>query len=181
MSRIGKKPIQIPEKVSVDYNSKPNVLVKGPKGEINFQLHPLVDIEVEESVLSVKADYENDSTAKAMMGTTQAILQNMVTGVSNGFTKQLNLVGVGYRASVSGRTLNMNLGFSHPIEFLLPEEVNARVQANTQIILESCDKQVLGEICAKIRQLRPPEPYKGKGILFENEVIRRKAGKTGKK
>lgn len=181
MSRIGKKPIQIPEKVSVDYNSKPNVLVKGPKGEINFQLHPLVDIEVEKSVLSVKADHENDSTAKAMMGTTQAILQNMVTGVSNGFTKQLNLVGVGYRASVSGRTLNMNLGFSHSIEFLLPEEVNARVQANTQIILESCDKQVLGEICAKIRQLRPPEPYKGKGILFENEVIRRKAGKTGKK
>ena len=181
MSRIGKRPIQIPEKVIINYNSNRNLSVKGPKGELNLQVHPLVDLDVQEAVLCVKADHENDSTAKAMMGTTQAILQNMVTGVSTGFTKKLNLVGVGYRASVSGQTLNMNLGFSHPIEFPLPDMITAKVTANTQVTLESCDKQLLGEICARVRRLRPPEPYKGKGILFEGEVIRRKAGKTGKK
>lgn len=179
MSRIGKRPISVPKNVDVKIEN--NVVhIKGPKGNMSFELPPMVDIRVEENVLSVQADYENNRRAKTMMGTTQSTLQNMVVGVTQGFQKQLNLVGVGYRAAVSGNQLELNLGFSHPIRFAVPESVSVTISGN-QITLESCDKQVIGQVAANIRKLRPPEPYKGKGILFVNEIIRRKAGKAGKK
>lgn len=180
MSRIGKRPITISDGVNVALNDR-IIEVKGPKGALKFSLPELVELDIQDKVISVQADYENDKRAKAMMGTTQAIISNMVTGVTKGFQKQLNLIGVGYRASVSGNELELSLGFSHYIKYKLPEGVTAKVQANTQIHLESCDKQLIGQVAADIRTYRPPEPYKGKGILFEGETIRRKAGKSGKK
>ncbi len=179
MSRIGKRPISIPDKVTITYQNK-QLEIKGPKGTLQFVIPELVELDIQEKVMSLQADYENDAKAKALMGTAQAIVKNMVFGVTEGFRKQLNLVGVGYRASVSGNKLEMNLGYSHPIGFTLPEGVTAKVEANTQIILESCDKQLVGQVAADIRCFRPPEPYKGKGILFAGEVIRKKAGKAGK-
>jgi large subunit ribosomal protein L6 len=179
MSRIGKRPIELPKNVEVK-TTEQQVCIKGPKGTMTFEFSDMVQIEVQDNVLLVKADYENDRRAKCLMGTTQSILQSMVRGVTEGFQKQLNLVGVGYRAAVSGKILELNLGYSHPIQFPIPETVSVKV-SGTQITLESCDKQLIGQVAANIRKLRPPEPYKGKGILFVNEVIRRKAGKAGKK
>lgn len=179
MSRVGKRPIELEDKVNVTYGNR-EIELKGPKGTLKFALPDLVDLDVQEKTISVQADYENSTKAKALMGTTRAIIANMVEGVSKGFVKQLNLVGVGYRASVSGNKIELNLGYSHPINYTLPEGVKAKVQANTQIILESCDKQLIGQVAANIRTYRPPEPYKGKGVLFAGEVVRKKAGKSGK-
>ncbi|MBF0279603.1 MAG: 50S ribosomal protein L6 [SAR324 cluster bacterium] len=179
MSRIGKRPIVLTENVNISYKNR-ELEVKGPKGTLKFVVPDLVDLDIQEKNINVQADYENDKKAKALMGTTQALISNMVTGVSQGFQKQLNLVGVGYRAAVTGNKLELNLGFSHPIHFELPEGVQAKVEANTKILLESCDKQLIGQVAANIRVFRPPEPYKGKGILFEGEQIRRKAGKSAK-
>lgn len=180
MSRVGKRPITISDTLEVTYADR-TFAVKGPKGELTFDVPELVDLAIEDGTLTVQADYKNNPEAKMLMGTTQAIIGNMVQGVSEGFTKHLNLVGVGYRASVAGKKLELNLGYSHPINFLLPDGITATVTANTQVVLESCDKQQLGQVAANIRSFRPPEPYKGKGILFKGEVIRRKVGKSGKK
>ncbi|MBF0287198.1 MAG: 50S ribosomal protein L6 [SAR324 cluster bacterium] len=179
MSRIGKRPITIPDKVTLTYQNK-QLEVKGPKGALQFLVPELVELDIQDKEMALQADYENDVKAKALMGTVQALVTNMVIGVTEGFQKQLNLVGVGYRASVSGNKLELNLGYSHPIGFTLPEGVKAKVETNTHIILESCDKQLIGQVAADIRCFRPPEPYKGKGILFAGEVIRKKAGKAGK-
>ncbi len=179
MSRIGKRPIVLIDSVSISYQNR-ELEVKGPKGVLKFVIPELVELDIQEKTLNVQADYENDKKAKALMGTTQALITNMVIGVSQGFQKQLNLVGVGYRASVSGSKLELNLGYSHPIHFDVPEGVQAKVEGNTKIFLESCDKQLIGQVAANIRVFRPPEPYKGKGILFEGEQIRRKAGKSAK-
>ncbi|MBF0236200.1 MAG: 50S ribosomal protein L6 [SAR324 cluster bacterium] len=180
MSRIGKRPVIISKDIKVSFENK-KLAVSGPKGQLEFVVPEKVDIEISEGSLQVIADYQNDVQAKTMMGTTQATITNMVIGVSKGFTKQLNLVGVGYRAALSGNVLELSLGFSHPVKFELPTGIKAVVPANTQIRLESCDKQLLGQVAANIRKFRPPEPYKGKGILFDGEKIRRKVGKTGKK
>ena len=180
MSRIGKKPVLIPKSVQVDLNGR-EVRVKGPKGESQFRLPELVELEVGGESIQVKADYINNKRAKSLMGTTQAVIQNMVTGVSEGFSRQLRLVGVGYRAKVSGRTLEMTLGFSKPVQFELPQYVAAEVESNTLITLTCHDKVVLGQTCAQIRAFRPPEPYQSKGVLYAGERVRRKAGKSGKK
>ena len=180
MSRVGRRPINIPAKVDVSYIDRV-VKLKGPKGTLSFAVPNSVELVVEGNILKVQADYQNDSQAKMLMGTTQATIRNMMLGVTEGYKKQLNLVGVGYRASISGSKLELNLGYSHPVVFQLPEGVKGVVNANTQINLESCDKHLLGQAAANIQSCRPPEPYKGKGILFEGEIIRRKVGKTGKK
>ena len=180
MSRIGRRPIKVPQsvKIQVDENQ---ILVTGPKGKQQISLHEKLQLEQKDDEIKILADYKEDTIARTQMGTLYSILNNMITGVSTGFQKQLRLVGVGYRAAISGKTLELNLGYSHPIKYELPDIVDAKVNASTQIVLESCDKQALGQVAALIKQMRPPEPYKGKGVLFEGEKILRKAGKSGKK
>ena len=180
MSRIGKRPIEVPGNVKVEFKER-SLSCSGPKGELRFDLHELVDLEIADGIIRVQADFLNNARAKAMMGTTQAVIQNMVTGVSEGFTRRLQLNGVGYRAAASGDGLELSLGFSKPVQFPLPKGVAAEVENNTVITLNSHDKVLLGQTCARIRALRPPEPYQGKGVRYEGERVRRKAGKSGKK
>ena len=177
MSRKGKRPIKLVQDVKVAFNNR--VLeVKGPKGELELQTHPDVDLLIDNETLSVIASKENTTTA--MIGTTWKHISNMIHGVSQGFQKQLNLVGVGFRATLNQKELTLNLGHSHPIKYSLPDGISASVDANTKITLESSDKQLLGQISAEIQKFRPPEPYKGKGVLFEGQKLKRKAGKSGK-
>ena len=180
MSRIGKRPIAIPQGVDVAYQER-RIQLKGPKGEHSFAVPEPVDLKIEEDRIEVQADYVNDAGARRMMGTVQSVLQNMVTGVSEGFTRKLRLVGVGYRAAVQGKNMELMLGFSKPVKMTLPEAVSAEVEGNTLITLACHDNVLLGQTAAKIRAFRPPEPYQGKGVLYENEQVRRKAGKAGKK
>lgn len=180
MSRVGKRPITVPQGVNVAYQER-EVHIKGPKGEHRFSVPPPVDLKIDSGVIEVQADYVNDPTARRMMGTVQSVLQNMVTGASEGFSKRLVLVGVGYRASVQGKNLELLLGYSQPVNMVLPDGVTVEMEGNNQIILSCHDNVLLGQTAAKIRKFRPPEPYQGKGILYENERIRRKAGKAGKK
>ena len=179
MSRLGKLPVTFDAKMTVALNG--SVLnVKGPKGEMSYNVPETVNIKLEGQEIAVDVDFTQKELSM-IGGTARAIINNMVLGCSEGFTKNLELVGVGYRAAVKGQDLTLSLGFSHPIEYLLPKHVQAQVEQNNKITLTSCDKQALGQVCAEIRKYRPPEPYKGKGILFAGEQIRRKAGKTGKK
>lgn len=180
MSRIGKKPITLPSGVSAVYQERA-LEVKGPKGRNAFRVPPPVELKIDGGQIVVEADYQNDKRARCLMGTVRAVVQNMVTGVHQGFTRQLKLVGVGYRANLQGRKLELTLGFSRPRQYLLPEGVSAQVEANTSVILTSHDNVLLGQTAANIRALRPPEPYQGKGISYAEERIRRKAGKAGKK
>lgn len=181
MSRVGKRPIAIPKGVDVQYQERV-VRLKGPKGQNQFSVPDLVDLELDGGQIRVKADYLQSARARTLMGTVQACLANMVEGVSQGFTRRLQLVGVGYRAAVQGQNLEMQLGFSHPVKVELPAGVKAQVEGNNNlIVLTSHDNVLLGQTAANIRAIRPPEPYQGKGVLYENERIRRKAGKTGKK
>ena len=181
MSRIGKLPIAIPAGVTIDI--KDNVItVKGPKGELKQSLNPNIKVEVEDNNITV-ARPDDNRESRAQHGLYRALINNMVVGVSEGFKKELEIVGVGYRATMKNpQTLELALGFSHVIYLKLPNEVkgNAVTERNKNplITLESCDKQLLGQICAKIRSFRKPEPYKGKGVKFVGEVIRRKSGKT---
>ena len=186
MSRIGKLPIIIPSGVSVNYDEKTNVItVKGPKGELFQKIDTSIEYKNEEGKITLEVD-ENSSVdykqKQAFHGLYRSLINNMVIGVSEGYKKTLELVGVGYRASNQGNLLEFSLGYSHPIFIQLPKEVKVETKSernqNPIINLESCDKQLLGMICAKIRSFRMPEPYKGKGILFQGEIIRRKSGKT---
>ena len=178
MSRIGKRPIQLVQDVEDKFNNR--VLeVKGPKGELELQTHSDVDLVIENNTLSVIPSNKN-ITKTALIGTTWKHINNMIHGVSQGFKKQLNLVGVGFRAALNKNELVLNLGYSHPIKFSLPDGISASVDANTKITLESSDKQLLGQVSADIQKFRPPEPYKGKGVLFEGQKLKRKAGKSGK-
>ena len=178
MSRIGKRPIKLVPGVEVSFNER-LLSVKGPKGKLELKAHPAIELSIDTENISVTpADLNAPMTP--MLGTTWALITNMIHGVTEGFQKQLNLVGVGYRAAVSQKILELNLGFSHTIKYLLPEGIKATVNANTMILLESSDKQLLGQVSAEIQKFRPPEPYKGKGILFEGVKIKRKAGKSGK-
>ena len=179
MSRIGKMPVTLPKGVEVKINGQ-DVEVKGPKGKLARTFHPLVEITQESDGLKV-APREATQEGRSLWGLSRSLLNNMVVGVSDGFSKVLEVNGVGYRAEVAGSTLKMALGFSHPVEFALPEGISAQVEKNTVITVSGIDRELLGQTCATIRGFRPPEPYKGKGIKYANEFIRRKAGKTGKK
>ncbi|MCU4175831.1 50S ribosomal protein L6 [Carboxylicivirga sp. N1Y90] len=182
MSRIGKAPISIPSGVNVTIKDD-TVTVKGPKGELTQTIHPEMEIKVEDGTLTVTRPNEEKET-RAQHGLYRSLINNMVIGVSEGYKKQLELVGVGYRATNQGQLLELALGFSHPIQLLLPAEIKVEAvtdrKSNPIITLESADKQLLGQVCAKIRSMRKPEPYKGKGVRFKGEEIRRKAGKSAK-
>lgn len=184
MSRIGRKAIPLPKGVTISVDKSNVVTVKGPKGELSHPVHPDITVEVAENGLNVTRPTDQ-KRHKSMHGLYRTLINNMVVGVTAGYTKKMELVGVGYKAECTGNQLDLALGFSHPIIFLLPKEVSAKTEMlrgqNPKIELSSTDKQLLGQVAAKIRSLRPPEPYKGKGIKFEGEVIRRKAGKTGGK
>ena len=176
MSRIGKLPVTIPNgvKVAVDSNG---VCLEGPKGKLQTTLPPDVDVKVEGNV--VRIERRNDERkARAVHGLTRKLIANMAQGVSQGFSRVLDINGVGYRAEVRGQEIHMTLGYSHPVVFPLPPGVSASVERQVIITLTSADRQLLGETAAKIRSLRPPEPYKGKGIKYREEVIKRKAGKA---
>lgn len=177
MSRIGKLPIPIPKEVNVDLNGD-HITVKGPKGKLEQKIVSGVTLNLAEGQLVVNVD-EKLKNSKAMHGLFRALIANMVTGVSKGYERALEIVGVGYRAEVSGRTAIFHLGYSHPINFELPDGIDATVD-KSKVVLSGIDKGLLGETAARIRALRRPEPYKGKGIRYENETIRRKAGKTAK-
>ncbi len=174
MSRVAKSPISLPAGVVVA-NADGMVSVKGPLGELKFGLNKLVAVSVDSNVVSVSSTAE--AVNSAMAGTTRAILNNMVHGVSKGYERKLDLVGVGYRAQAKGSVLSLTLGFSHPLEFDLPEGVSAATPTQTEIVLKAIDKQLLGQVAAKIRGFRPPEPYKGKGVRYSGEQVRQKEAK----
>lgn len=184
MSRIGKLPISIPAGVTVSVDKDNLITVKGPKGELTQKVNSDLNIEIENNVLTLTRPNE-EQTMRAMHGLYRSLLFNMVTGVSEGYRKEMELVGVGYRVSNQGQIVELSLGYTHSIFLQLPNEVKVETKMernkNPLIILESCDKQLLGQVCAKIRSFRKPEPYKGKGIRFVGEQIRRKSGKTAGK
>jgi large subunit ribosomal protein L6 len=186
MSRIGNLPISIPSGVTVSFDEKTNVVtVKGPKGELSQDVNPSIKFENKDGQITLEVDEKSPVDVKqkqAYHGLYRSLINNMVVGVSEGYTKILELVGVGYRVSNTGNLLELSLGYTHPIYMELPKEVTVETKSernqNPLIKLVSADKQLLGMICAKIRSFRMPEPYKGKGVLFQGEVIRRKSGKT---
>ncbi len=177
MSRLGKKIILIPEGVKVE-NKNGQIKVNGPRGELFLKLPPNISLEMDEKNLKVRADNNNLKT-KALHGTVRALIANMVKGVSEGWSKKLELVGTGFRAETSGKKLVLNVGYSHPVEIEAPEGISFRVE-KSEITVEGCDKELVGLIASRIRSVRPPEPYKGKGIKYKDEIIRRKAGKAAK-
>ena len=179
MSRVGKAPIQLPKGVSIDIDGS-TVGVKGPKGELTRTLHPEMNISLEDGVLSVPRP-SDDRQHRSLHGLTRALLNNMVTGVSDGFTKVLLIEGVGYRAEMSGQRLVPYVGYSHPVYFEPDNGISFAVEERgRKVTISGIDKEYVGEIAARVRKQRPPEPYKGKGIRYEGEIVRRKAGKTGK-
>ena len=175
MSRIAKNPITIPDTASVTVDNK-IVKVKGVKGELDFNISSLVSLEINENVITVSYDEENQQSI-ALAGTTRSIVNNMVVGVTEGFEKKLELIGVGYRAKDSGKLLELTLGFSHPIKYQLPDEVEVETPSQTEVVLKSHNKQILGQAAAEIRAFRPPEPYKGKGVRYSDEQVKRKEAK----
>lgn len=180
MSRIGVKPITVPAGVEVTIAEGNFVTVKGPKGTLTKQLDGAMIIKQEENTITVERP-TNNKQHRSLHGLTRTLLDNMVIGVTAGFEKKLELIGVGYRAQKSGNKLVMNLGFSHPVEMEDPEGITVEVPNQTELVIKGIDKQLVGNYSAKIRAWRKPEPYKGKGIRYAGEVVRRKEGKTGKK
>jgi large subunit ribosomal protein L6 len=179
MSRIGKKPIDVPAGVTVTVEGR-NVTVKGPRGTLSRSLPPIVTVKVDGKAVNVTRP--NDETAsKAMHGLTRTLVANMVDGVTKGFQKNLEIIGVGYKAEVKPWGLLMSLGYSHQIEVKAPEGIKLNAPTPTSIVIDGANKEVVGQVAAEIRSLRPPEPYKGKGVKYQGEVVRRKAGKAGGK
>ena len=176
LSRIGKLPIKVPEKVEISYQD--HILsCKGPKGELTRRVHNAMDLEIAEE--EIKVTRPSDSkTHRSLHGLTRSLVSNMVEGVSKGFVRKLEIVGVGYKAEIKGTNLVLNIGYSHPILMAFPSTINATCPSVTEIIIEGADKELVGLIAAKIRSFRKPEPYKGKGIRYSGEYVRRKAGKT---
>ncbi len=177
MSRIGKKPIEVPAKVKVNLGSEGAVTVEGPKGTLSWTLPKAVRAKVEGTTLAIEREGDNRQ-ARALHGLSRALLANMVEGVNEGFKKNLEIQGVGFKAAVQGDKLNLSLGKSHPILFNIPKEVKITVTENTKIAIEGIDKHIVGQTAADIRAYYPPEPYKGKGIRYAGEQVRRKEGKT---
>jgi large subunit ribosomal protein L6 len=175
MTRIANSPITIPNGVEVKVTGA-NTIVKGSKGELSQRLHPAVSLEIKDNVIRVQWD-QLDKEAKAQAGTARAIVNNMVAGVSQGFEKKLTLIGVGYRAQMKGKALNLTLGFSHPIDYKIPDGITIETPSQTEIIVKGIDKQLVGAVSAKIRSYRPPEPYKGKGVRYSDEHVARKEAK----
>ena len=175
MSRIAKAPVTIPSGVDMKVNGN-NLTVKGSKGSLSFDFDSSVSIEIVDNVASMVWN-KDDKKATAQAGTARAIMNNMVTGVSTGFERKLSLVGVGYRAQANGNVLSLSLGFSHPVDFQVPAGVSVETPSQTDIILKGSDKQLLGQVAAKIRAYRPPEPYKGKGVRYADEHVARKEAK----
>ncbi len=181
MSRIGRLPIKVPKEAKINIDGY-NISVQGPKGKLERQIHPNVKVEMEGDTIKVYP-LDKSRATKALHGLTRALIANMVHGVTQGFKKELIVTGVGYKVEVKGKTLVLNLGYSHPIEFPIPEGITAKVDTSKdlRIVLEGSDKELLGLTAARIRAFRPPEPYKGKGIQYSDEVIIRKAGKAAAK
>ena len=179
MSRVGKKPITIPEGTKITYRDR-EITVKGKLGSLSRTIHPAVELAIGKDVITVNMVEENRDS-RALQGLTRSLVANMVTGVSSGFERNLDINGIGYRATLEGSTLVLNLGYSHPINYELPQGISASVDKKNSIKLTGIDKELLGFAAASIRRLRPPEPYKGKGIKYAEEQIQRKAGKTGTK
>ena len=181
MSRIGKLPISLPDKVEVSVSSDNTVTVKGPKGSLSQKIDPDISVKVENGTLTVSRPTEQ-KRHKALHGLYRALINNMVVGVSEGYKKEMEIIGVGYRVENQGNLLTLTIGYSHPVVFYVPSEIKvttAMEKGNPPLVrLEGIDKELLGQVCAKIRSFRKPEPYKGKGIMFKGEQIRRKAGKT---
>lgn len=175
MSRIGKAPVVLPKGVDVAVAGS-EVTVKGSKGSLSHQLHTLVSVNVDDGELKV-APNDNSQAAVALSGTTRALLQNMVTGVSDGFERKLEIVGVGYRAQVQGNKLNLSLGYSHPVEFPIPDGITVECPTQTEVVVRGIDKQQVGQVAANIRAYRRPEPYKGKGVRYSGEQIMKKEAK----
>lgn len=178
MSRIGKKPVTIPSGVTVDYKDE-TLKVKGPKGELVLTIHPKVMVNKTDSEIVVSVKRPENKSERALWGLFRALINNMVTGVTTGFTKILEINGVGYKAAITGNKLVLTLGYSHPIEMIVPAGIEAKIEKNT-ITLTGADRQAVGQFAAIVREQRKPEPYKGKGIKYNDEVIRRKAGKVVK-
>lgn len=178
MSRVGRKPVEIPAGVTVTLNGN-TVTVKGPKGELTRTFHSDIEIKLEDNNVVVNRP-SDEKLHRSLHGTTRAIIANMIEGVSKGFERNLELIGVGYRAQKQGKKLVLNVGYSHPVEIEPEEGLEIEVPANTKISIKGTDKERVGALAANIRDVRPPEPYKGKGIRYEGEQVRRKEGKTGK-
>ena len=178
MSRIGKEPIAIPPKVDVQIEQS-SVKVVGPKGELTQDIVSGIDVRKEDNVIMVERN-SDDPESRSLHGTVRMLINNMVLGVTNGWSKELRIEGVGYRAELKGKDLVLNLGYSHPVTVEAPEDIQFEVESNTEIMIKGVNKQLVGQIAANVRSWRPPEPYKGKGIRYKDEYARRKAGKAGK-
>jgi len=174
MSRVAKNPVDLPSSVEVKMSGR-HIQVKGPKGELSLNLHPTVDMVHEDNQIRLAAT--TDDSAMAMAGTMRALVSNMVTGVSVGYEKKLTIVGVGYRAQAQGNSLNLSLGFSHPVVYQIAKGVSVETPSQTEIVVSGTDKQLVGQTAAEIRSFRPPEPYKGKGVRYADEQVRRKQAK----
>jgi large subunit ribosomal protein L6 len=179
MSRIGKKPITLPKGVAMDVQGR-TVAVKGPRGELRRDVHPEMEIALADGVFTVARPSE-DKRHKALHGLTRTLIQNMVDGVSKGFAKTLEIQGVGYKAEAKPYGVNLIVGYSHPVKYEAPKGIKISVENNTTVKIEGADKEAVGQVAAELRSVRPPEPYKGKGIRYQGEQVRRKAGKTGAK
>ncbi len=176
MSRIGKQPIIVPAKVKVSVSGQ-KVSVEGPKGKLAIELHRRTSLTVSDGKIVVTRDGE-DAQAKAMHGLSRALVNNMVKGVSEGFVKRLGIQGVGFKAAVQGKNVNLSLGYSHPLLYPIPDQIKVTVEENTKLTIEGPDKQVVGKVASEIRSFYPPEPYKGKGVRYDDEKVIRKEGKT---
>ena len=176
MSRIGKQPIAIPAKVKVEVKGQ-KVLVEGPKGKLNWELPSRTSVKVEGTTINVSRAGE-DAQSRALHGLSRALINNMVKGVSDGFVKKLEINGVGFKAAVAGKMITLSLGYSHPINYDIPEQIKVTVDENTKITIEGPDKQLVGKVASELRSYYPPEPYKGKGVKYADEKIIRKEGKT---
>lgn len=176
MSRIGKLPVAVPPKVKVEIKGQ-KVFVEGPKGKLDFELPRRTSAKVEGSSVVVSRDGD-DSEAKALHGLSRALINNMVRGVSEGFVKKLEIQGVGFKAAVQGKTVNLALGYSHPINYPIPDQITVKVEENTKLTIEGPSRQLVGQVAAEIRSYYPPEPYKGKGVRYSDEKVTRKEGKT---
>jgi len=177
MSRIGNKAVEIPDKVKVNVDQEGAVSVEGPKGKLQWKLPRQIRASVQDNQVSVVREAESRNV-KALHGLSRSLVYNMVQGVSEGFTKQLEIEGVGFKAAVQGSMLNLSLGFSHPVTFSIPKDIKITVADNTKITIQGVDKKLVGQVAADIRRFYPPEPYKGKGVRYAGEQIRRKEGKT---
>ena len=177
MSRIGNKPVEIPDKVKVNVGDDGAVSVEGPKGKLSWKLPHDISAKIDNNKVSLARTAETRSV-KALHGLSRALVHNMVQGVSEGFTKQLEIEGVGFKAVVQGQNLNLSLGFSHPVLFPIPKEIKITVTDNTKLMIQGIDKKLVGQVAADIRRYYPPEPYKGKGVRYAGEQVRRKEGKT---